>query len=905
MKKTRKSISLLLSVIMLVTLVLSAIVMPAAAAPKDMTLSANNNDLGAGNVFTPDPTDGKALVTFDIKGDGGTMLVFVSSSIARPSGSGDRHMLGIRFAGTSGADTGPVGVYNATANVNTSYNYNINNTYSVAAVIDFNAKTSDVYIMAKGIEVGYTKIATDSPFFINGKDINLMTNIRYICSDGAPVWPSGKAHIEDYTYLTASFDTGEGTGTAPASSDRLGGELFKAPAIGDMEAPAGKGFKGWNTESDGTGTFYAPNANIVMPAASTTFYAMWEQMYTITVDTEDGDILVDGGMTEAYAGAVVNVSAVPDSGFVLVDGSLKANGTSIVKGKFVMPYESVTLTAEFVAAPNLMTGVTHVSPGIGTFASSILTPLKTMRPGEEYDLKIYAQDLADLGELRIPLKFDQTKIEILDIELGDALATYGYEEMPILEGEAPDPDESKYVYSSANFDLDDVNDDGLLAFYFINTDLDSSIPAMNPASPTDDNCFVTIKVKALAPTAQITTSVSPIIQESLPGVTGGFTHEMFKYGASITLENGTGPLGDPISFPGLDLTDIKIVAETKIVIDDPVDDDEFLAGDAIPFDVDFGWADPAATYSALVPDPSTWRWVVVTSGAGSFAGNTFNSSPTFSGDAVIRVIANYDNDPDGIDSFGLLSQFGVDTIDGNPYFEVTIKISPLQTIVGRAQIAKKIREGNTTYGYTLPADTDKGIKVELLEGSTVIATTYTGYHYGNTDAGVDAAWKDPNYFRIPMPSGYDITNTSHSYSLRFTRRGTAAVDYSGGAIVVRDEECLVSVVKITIGAGGYTVPGGGEIVLKDGTTGATEYDKFFWLFPGAYASSTAITSGDYNTVKSKLGASTTHSAYGVKYDINEYTGIDGGDLLSVKNSTGKLSTDIDNDTLTDEIILED
>jgi uncharacterized repeat protein (TIGR02543 family) len=36
-------------------------------------------------------------------------------------------------------------------------------------------------------------------------------------------------------------------------------------------------FKGWNTEPDGSGTSYSPNATIVLTRAQTTLYAQWER----------------------------------------------------------------------------------------------------------------------------------------------------------------------------------------------------------------------------------------------------------------------------------------------------------------------------------------------------------------------------------------------------------------------------------------------------------------------------------------------------------------------------------------------------------------------------------------------------------------------------------------------------
>ena len=53
---------------------------------------------------------------------------------------------------------------------------------------------------------------------------------------------------------------------------------------------AGYKFIGWNTEPDGSGTAYAPDAPIVLTAPVTTLYAQWERItYTLSVQKMDSD----------------------------------------------------------------------------------------------------------------------------------------------------------------------------------------------------------------------------------------------------------------------------------------------------------------------------------------------------------------------------------------------------------------------------------------------------------------------------------------------------------------------------------------------------------------------------------------------------------------------------------------
>lgn len=53
----------------------------------------------------------------------------------------------------------------------------------------------------------------------------------------------------------------------------------------------------------------------------------------------------------AYVNEEVVVTAVPDAGYYLVPGTLKANDIPIIDGKFTMPATSVVITASFLPIP--------------------------------------------------------------------------------------------------------------------------------------------------------------------------------------------------------------------------------------------------------------------------------------------------------------------------------------------------------------------------------------------------------------------------------------------------------------------------------------------------------------------------------------------------------------------------
>jgi fimbrial isopeptide formation D2 family protein/uncharacterized repeat protein (TIGR02543 family) len=57
---------------------------------------------------------------------------------------------------------------------------------------------------------------------------------------------------------------------------------IRALAATGITAPAGKSFVGWNTEADGSGTFYAENQVTLDITTTTTLYATWAYFYQIT-----------------------------------------------------------------------------------------------------------------------------------------------------------------------------------------------------------------------------------------------------------------------------------------------------------------------------------------------------------------------------------------------------------------------------------------------------------------------------------------------------------------------------------------------------------------------------------------------------------------------------------------------
>ena len=131
-------------------------------------------------------------------------------------------------------------------------------------------------------------------------------------------------------------------------------------------------------------TFTMPAENVVVTA---TFTEKAASTYSINIGaTTNGSLTAD--KTSAAAGETITITATPNTGYNLV--AIKVNGKTIAQtGKFVMPAEDVTVTAEFALA------YYTVSSSAATNGSFILdktvaaygdTVTVTVRPNTGYQL---------------------------------------------------------------------------------------------------------------------------------------------------------------------------------------------------------------------------------------------------------------------------------------------------------------------------------------------------------------------------------------------------------------------------------------------------------------------------------------------------------------------------------------
>ncbi|MBT1162965.1 InlB B-repeat-containing protein [Bifidobacterium sp. SO1] len=147
-----------------------------------------------------------------------------------------------------------------------------------------------------------------------------------------------------------TYDANQGAGTT-AKTTGVTGQTVKTATSAFTRT--GYLFAGWNTKADGTGTSYAANADLTLPANGLTLYAQWKAgKSTLSFNGNGGT----GKMTDVQGTTGVN-SSIPTNGFTRTGYSFtgwntKADGTGAAyeAGASVkMPAAGLTLYAQWKA----------------------------------------------------------------------------------------------------------------------------------------------------------------------------------------------------------------------------------------------------------------------------------------------------------------------------------------------------------------------------------------------------------------------------------------------------------------------------------------------------------------------------------------------------------------------------
>ena len=156
------------------------------------------------------------------------------------------------------------------------------------------------------------------------------------------------ARCAPFNFLTVTYNTNGGTGTAPATQTQttIAGSI-PISAQGNV-ARTGYRFGGWNTLANGTGTTIAPSSDFT-PSANTTLFARWESTITYDGNTSTGGSVPSATTAVSSAasttlatnsGTLVKAGASDTTGYVFSGWNTMADGSGTTFASGLTTYTS-------------------------------------------------------------------------------------------------------------------------------------------------------------------------------------------------------------------------------------------------------------------------------------------------------------------------------------------------------------------------------------------------------------------------------------------------------------------------------------------------------------------------------------------------------------------------------------
>ena len=235
---------------------------------------------------------------------------------------------GYSIKSASGLYIGKSGTSSNGLNTGTTVNANLANTLAIES-------NNAVIKGTGGFQLMFNKASSDMRFrYYNGTQQAIQLYKR-----------EGEAATT--LYHTITFHDGDVTTTQRVK------EFTPTPLNVCTFTNEGYAFNGWNTEEDGSGTFYGDGTTVNL-LADLDLYAQWDQLYSITVEDTDGGS-VEASLSEAVEGDIVILTAEPDDNYVFYEWNVTtANGetVSVMGDELEMPASDVTVSATFVYVGN-------------------------------------------------------------------------------------------------------------------------------------------------------------------------------------------------------------------------------------------------------------------------------------------------------------------------------------------------------------------------------------------------------------------------------------------------------------------------------------------------------------------------------------------------------------------------
>ena len=145
---------------------------------------------------------------------------------------------------------------------------------------------------------------------------------------------------------TIQFNRNGGSGTM---SNQTVNEYEPTALNANTFTRANHVFDGWNTEADGSGTYYADQATVTL-LNDLTLYAQWAPLYNITCASNLLHGSISASVSQAEEDATITLTATPESGYTLLRWEVtdaQDNMVSVNDNQFEMPASDVTVSAHF------------------------------------------------------------------------------------------------------------------------------------------------------------------------------------------------------------------------------------------------------------------------------------------------------------------------------------------------------------------------------------------------------------------------------------------------------------------------------------------------------------------------------------------------------------------------------
>jgi uncharacterized repeat protein (TIGR02543 family) len=144
-------------------------------------------------------------------------------------------------------------------------------------------------------------------------------------------------------YYTITFNANGGSGSM-SSQTVSAGTSFYLPI--NTFTRSGYEFVGWNTNADGSGVSYT-NGQRITPSRNITLYAQWEEVYTITFDSNGGRGSMSPIFIEVGTSITLPTNTFTRIGYVFIGWSINSMGygTTYYNEQRVRPSGNMTLYA--------------------------------------------------------------------------------------------------------------------------------------------------------------------------------------------------------------------------------------------------------------------------------------------------------------------------------------------------------------------------------------------------------------------------------------------------------------------------------------------------------------------------------------------------------------------------------